>query len=70
MIFELMTEERILGFVIGMMLGAVLGGLAPAAVSLYILFLWMLGYYVPVMLEFRDRYLSYSDSVGRMSRQW
>lgn len=70
MIFELMTEERILGFVIGMMLGAVLGGLAPAAVSLYILFLLMLGYYIPVMLEFRDRYLPYSDSVGRMSRQW
>lgn len=70
MIFEIMSDERVLGFVIGMMLGAVLGGLAPAVVSLYILFLVMMGYYIPVMLEFRDRYLPYSDSVRGMCRQW
>lgn len=67
---DLLSEQNILGFVIGMMLGAVLGGLAPAVVSIYILFLVVMYYYVPVMLEFRDRWLPYNASVRGMSRQW
>lgn len=67
---KVLNEEMILGFLIGMMLGAILSGLAPAVVSLYIIFLVTLGYYIPVMLEFRDRWLPYTITVRGMCRQW